>query len=128
MIHVDTSALIGAFTGPRAAAPVLRHWLQDGERLGVSTLVLYEWWRGPRSREELADQETFLPAAGACPFTRREAEIAAEIYRRVKRPRHREVDLAIAACAIANGAALWTLNPRDFADVPGLDLLAPSPR
>jgi predicted nucleic acid-binding protein len=28
----------------------------------------------------------------------------------------------IAACAIVRGAALWTLNPRDFDDIPGLKL------
>jgi predicted nucleic acid-binding protein len=122
MIHLDTSALIAALTGPRPAAPALRSWISDGERLGVSTLVLYEWWRGPRSPQELADQETMLPAAGAVPFTRREAELAAVVYRRLKRPRQRELDIAIAACAIANGAALWTLNPRDFRDIPGLEL------
>jgi predicted nucleic acid-binding protein len=33
------------------------------------------------------------------------------------------VDLAIAACAIVHGAALWTLNPQDFKDVPGLELV-----
>jgi predicted nucleic acid-binding protein len=122
MIHLDTSSLVAALTGPRSAAPALRRWIHDGERVGVSTLVLYEWWRGPRSRQELSDQETFFPAAAAAVFTRREAEVAAEIYRRVKRARQREIDIAIAACAIANGAALWTLNPRDFQDIPGLDL------
>jgi predicted nucleic acid-binding protein len=40
----------------------------------------------------------------------------------VKRPRQRQADLAIAACAIRHGASLWTLNPADFADVPGLSL------
>jgi predicted nucleic acid-binding protein len=114
--------LIAALTGPRPAAPRLREWLRDGERLGVSTLVLYEWWRGPRSHMELADQETFLPAAAAFAFTRREARIAADIYRRVTRSRSREIDIAIAACAIANDAALWTLNPLDFQDIPGLEL------
>ena len=33
-----------------------------------------------------------------------------------------DVDLAIAACAIEWGAALWTLNRSDFDDVPGLTL------
>jgi predicted nucleic acid-binding protein len=32
--------------------------------------------------------------------------------------------MAIAACAIANGASLWTLNPDDFAGIPGLTLVA----
>ena len=31
--------------------------------------------------------------------------------------------LAIAATAIAQNAALWTLNRADFADIPGLRLL-----
>jgi predicted nucleic acid-binding protein len=33
------------------------------------------------------------------------------------------VDLAIAACALANGAAFWTLNRADFRDIAGLRLL-----
>jgi predicted nucleic acid-binding protein len=33
------------------------------------------------------------------------------------------MDLAIAACAIGHGAGLWTLNPDDFRDVPGLVLV-----
>jgi predicted nucleic acid-binding protein len=40
----------------------------------------------------------------------------------VKRPRGREIDLAIAACALQDGAALWTLNTADFRDVPELRL------
>jgi len=42
----------------------------------------------------------------------------------VRRPRGREVDLAIAACAIVHGARLWTLNRDDFTDIPDLDLIA----
>jgi predicted nucleic acid-binding protein len=38
------------------------------------------------------------------------------------RVRGREIDLAIAACALTLGARLWALNPRDFRDLPGLDL------
>ena len=48
--------------------------------------------------------------------------IAANVYRRASRARGREVDIAIAACAIAHRAHLWTLNPDDFRDIPGLDL------
>ena len=122
MIHVDTSALVTALTGPRTAAPTLRRFVADGIRLGVSTIVLYEWWRGPRQREELVDQELLLPSRAAFTFGIREAAMAAEIYGRVKSPRRREIDIAIAACALAQGAALWTLNPQDFRDIPGLEL------
>jgi predicted nucleic acid-binding protein len=56
------------------------------------------------------------------PFGPHEASVAAGLSRAVSRPRGRELDLAIAASAISWGAALWTLNRRDFEDVPELDL------
>ena len=46
-----------------------------------------------------------------------------DLYRKIKRPRGRELDIAIAACAIAHQAQLWTLNPNDFKDIPNLKLL-----
>lgn len=124
MIHVDTSALIAALTGSRRSAFVLRGFISDGLRLGLSTPVLYEWLRGPRNAAELAAQEILLPSRDAFSFGLDEAALAADLYRRMTRPRGREMDIAIAACAIANNAALWTLNPGDFADVPGLTLAA----
>ena len=47
-----------------------------------------------------------------------------------ERPRGREIDIAIAACAIAHDAQLWTVNADDFKDIPNLKLLrfAPPPR
>ena len=51
------------------------------------------------------------------------ADYAARLYRSVRRPRGRAIDLAVAACALTAGAALWTLNPGDFADVPALRLV-----
>jgi len=95
------------------------------EPVAIATLVLYEWLRGPRSEEEIIDQEALLPAARAVPFAAGEALLAARLYRRVPRARTRELDLGIAACALAHGARLWTLNPSDFADVPDLTLFDP---
>jgi predicted nucleic acid-binding protein len=123
VIHLDTSALIDALTGPRRSAPALRAVLDRGERIAISSLVLYEWLRGSRHDRELAHQEALLPAADAWPFGPREAALAAELYRSVPRARRRELDLAVAACALASGATLWTLNAGDFRDVPGLPLL-----
>ena len=122
MIHLDTSVLIDALTGPRRSANALRGVLERGERIGIATLVLYEWMRGPRRDVELAHQEALLPSATALPFGPREATLAAELYRVVPRARQRELDLAVAACALTWGAALWTLNPADFRDIPGLGL------
>jgi len=89
----------------------------------VPALVLYEWLRGPRLPEELADQDALFPADTAVAFGAREAALAADLYRAVKRPRGREIDLAIAACALAWGADLWTLNRADFGDIPSLTVL-----
>ncbi len=85
-------------------------------------MVLYEWLRGPRLPVELALQESMLPSEAALPFEVTDARISAELYRSVPRARSREVDLAIAACAIRHEAELWTLNRADFAGIPGLRL------
>ncbi len=122
MIHLDTSVLVDALTGRRRSARELRRVVEQGERIAISTLVLYEWLRGPRVEVELADQEALCPADQAVSFGPREAARAGQLYRSVPRSRGREFDLCVAACALVNGAALWTLNSGDFRDVPGLRL------
>ena len=122
MILLDTSVLIDALTGGRRSAPALRRTIESGERVALTALVLYEWQRGRRQPEELVAQEALWPSNAAIAFGPEEATMAASLYRIVKAPRGREMDLAIAACAIRWSASLWTLNVRDFHDVPGLDL------
>ena len=125
MIHLDTGSLVDALTGQQRSAAGLRAFIAAGERVSFSTLVLYEWRRGPRLPDELRAQEALFPATEAAPFGAAEAALASDLYRRLRRPRGREIDLAIAASAILQDAALWTLNPRDFADIPGLRLAEP---
>jgi predicted nucleic acid-binding protein len=103
----------------------VRAAIADGERVAFSSIVLYEWLRGPRLPGELAAQEALFPRKAAVAFGDEEAAQAAALYGRVRRARGREVDLAVAACAVTHGARLWTLNWRDFADVPGLELYTP---
>jgi predicted nucleic acid-binding protein len=125
VILLDTSALIDTFTGTRRSAPAVRAAVERGERLVLATLVLYEWLRGPRTTEELADQEVILPREQALPFGTAEAARAAELYRSLRSPRGRELDLAIAACALCWDARLWTRNVDDFRDIPGLKVSRP---
>lgn len=127
MIILDTSVLIDALTGPKRSAAALRRAIADGERIEIPSLALFEWLRGPRVIPELEAQEALFPRRQAASFGHREAGIAAELYAQVARPRGREIDLAIAACAIARAGALWTLNRGDFDDLPGLDLYTPPP-
>jgi predicted nucleic acid-binding protein len=125
VIHLDTSLLVDALTGRRRSEPALTRTAERGERMRMSTLVLYEWLRGPRTEDEIQDQEALFPAESTVPFGAAEALIAGRLYRGTPRARQRALDLAIAACALAHAASLWTLNPDDFRDVPGLLLYAP---
>ena len=122
-VHLDTSALIDALAGPRRSLDALIDLTTDGHRLALSSIVLYEWLRGPRIRAELVAQEELFPRHTALPFGPPHAALAAALYASVRRPRGREIDLAIAAVALADGAALWTLNRQDFSDIPDLRLI-----
>lgn len=126
MIVLDTSVLIDTLTGPRRSAPAFRAAIATGDRFLLPCLVLYEWLRGPRRREELEAQEALLPREQAIPFGAEEAALAARLYEELPRARGREIDLAIAATAIAQSAQLWTLNRTDFRDIRDLDLFDPS--
>lgn len=122
MTLLDTSVLIDSLSGPKRSARALRSAIEQGERLLLPSLVLYEWLRGPRSQAEIAAQEALFPAHTAVVFGAQEASLGAKLYRSLKRPRGREIDIGIAACAITRDAALWTLNEVDFRDIPQLRL------
>ena len=124
-VVVDTSVLIESLTDQRRYRHEFERAIAAGTVLLLPSLVLYDWLRGPRLPAELAVQEALLPAASAVPFGPTEAAQAAALYATVPRPRGREIDLAIAACAIAWEVPLWTLNSADFADIPGLSLWTP---
>ena len=125
MIVIDTSVLIDALTGLKRSGLAVRTALDEAEPILLPALVLYEWLRGPRIAEELALQESLFPAESAIPFDKEQAKVSADLYRSVRRARTREVDLAIAACALVHDARLWTLNRADFRDVPGVQLYGP---
>jgi predicted nucleic acid-binding protein len=76
----------------------------------------------------LALQESLFPARSAIPFGAEDAIVSADLYRKVRRALNRQVDLAIAACALVRDARLWTLNRAGFRDVPGLRLYATAPK
>ena len=122
-IHLETSALVAALSGPRDAFDRLHAFVEESHRMQLSTIVLYEWLRGPRTVAELRVQEELFPRAQAVPFDADATAQAAALYAQLRRPRGRDLDLAVAACALAHEAALWTLNPGDFSDVPGLKLV-----
>ena len=123
IVHVDTSALVDALTGPRRSLDTLVDLTRQGHRLMLSSIVLYEWRRGPRTRVELTAQEELFPSESAVTFGAAEAVVASRLYKAVPRARGREIDIAVAACALVADAAMWTLNPADFRDIPDLRLV-----
>ena len=80
MIHLDTSVLVDALSGPRRSAARLRDLIDARERISISTLALFEWLRGPRIPQELAAQDQLFPKREAVPFGSDEAELAADLY------------------------------------------------
>lgn len=85
VIHLDTSVLIDALTGPRRSAAALWSAIVRGERVRLAPLVPYEWQRGPRLPEELTAQEALVPAKTALVFGPEESSIASALYREVPR-------------------------------------------
>ena len=129
IIHLDTSVLIDILTRTHPLLSAYEATAAAGHRITISTVALYEWARGPRTTVELEDRLRFFPDHDIVAFGIVEAQRAGRIYREVGRGRGREFDIAIAASAIEQGAALWTVNPDDFKDIPDLQLyVAPRKR
>lgn len=122
-VHVDTSALVDALTGPRRSLDRLIELTDAGHRLAISSLVFAEWLRGPRTKTDLNAQEMLFPSEAVVPFGAAEAALAAKLHAHAPRSIGRDIELAIAACALANGAAILTLIPDDFRDIPGLKIV-----
>lgn len=122
---LDKSFLIDALTDSKRQVPALCPGIDRGERMSIPSVVLYEWLRGPRSTQELVAQDVLLPSKRAIDFGPEEARVAASLYQRVGRPRSREIDLAIAACAIVHVAEVGTLNQNDIDDISGLHVWCP---
>jgi len=89
----------------------------------MPAVVLYEWLRGPRLKEELHFCEELFPEDEAVVFGVPEARVASRLYKAARRARGREIDLVIAATALIREAELWTLNHDDFRDIPRLTLI-----
>ena len=58
--------------------------VEQGHRVVLSSLVLYEWLRGPRKIAELSAQEEIVPREAVIPFDVEAAALAAELYTRVR--------------------------------------------
>jgi len=101
----------------------------------ISTITLAELSVGPlvaRTAEERQARQAHLQQAEAdfdpLPFDEAAArafgQVAASLRRAGRKTAARAYDAMIAAIAIANGLAVYTCNPDDFAGIDGLDVIA----
>ena len=100
----------------------------------ISTITLAELSVGPLvadTDEQREARQAHLQQAEAdfdpIPFdaaaARAFGKVAASLRRSGRKPAARSYDAMIAAIALANGLALYTANPADFADIDGLTVI-----
>jgi predicted nucleic acid-binding protein len=120
VFHVDTDFLIFAVSVRGPERRRLAKLLASESPVEASSIVWYEFARGPRTPEQLAVARELLAEDGIIPFSEQLAEAAADQFRRLGSPRKRAADIAIGVVARSRGAVLLTRNSRDFAGVDGL--------
>ena len=101
----------------------------------ISAVTLAELSVGPlvaKSDEERAARQSHLqqaesdfePLAFDANAARAFGQVAASLRRTGRKPAARAYDAMIAATAIANGLPLFTCNPKDFAFIDNLEVIA----
>ena len=127
MVVLDTSVIIDHLRLQKAQAESrLMRFVRERpkESLALSMSSIQELYEGQSTRDAVKEQ--FLLATIAplkiLPYTYEAAKLAGEIARDLPRPIEL-ADAAIAAIAVVNGYALYTLNKKDFMGIDGLALV-----
>lgn len=126
MVIVDTSVVIDYLRQEDKTATPFETLVRSAGRdaLGISILTVQELFAG-RSMDDKKNQDflaVFLVSVRIFPYNLDVAKKAGELSRLLGK-RCGFVDPAIAATAIINKAQLATLNSKDFAGIPNLELL-----
>ena len=128
MILLDTNAVIAGLNDrPKKVADGIAARMQAGDRIAVSSIVVFELWFGigkSRNRQGNIDQlQRFLAGAiEVLPFDETDAAAAGEV--RAALAAHGTpigpYDVLIAGQALRHKATLVTANTREFKRVKGL--------
>jgi predicted nucleic acid-binding protein len=92
--------------------------------LSVGPLVANDSERAARVARLQQVESDFDPLPFDAPAARAFGRVAASLRQAGRKPAARAYDAMIAAIAVANGLPLYTCNPRDFAGIDGLDVVA----
>ncbi len=92
--------------------------------LSVGPLVANDSERAARMARLQQVESDFDPLPFDAPAARAFGRVAASLRQAGRKPAARAYDAMIAAIAVANDLPLYTCNPRDFAGIDGLDVVA----
>jgi predicted nucleic acid-binding protein len=92
--------------------------------LSVGPLVAHDSERAARMARLQQVESDFDPLPFDAPAARAFGRVAASLRQAGRKPAARAYDAMIAAIAVANDLPLYTCNPRDFAGIDGLDVVA----
>ena len=92
--------------------------------LSAGPLVAHDSERAARMARLQQVESDFDPLPFDAPAARAFGRVAASLRQAGRKPAARAYDAMIAAIAVANGLPLYTCNPRDFAGIDGLDVVA----
>jgi tRNA(fMet)-specific endonuclease VapC len=132
-VILDSSVLVAAERGRLSGADIAR--AAPGAAFYVAPPVVAEVAYGVHRAEtpaRKAARAAFLSRVKSIPCLRIDgavgevfAGVAASLDARGRPAAHRANDLWIAALALRHGMGVMTLNAKDFADIPGLEVLVP---
>ncbi len=125
MVILDTSIIIDHLRriGSGKTALVRVAETVSKENLALSVISVQELYEG-RSTKDRHKEEHLLATITPLrimPYIYEVAHCAGMLARDIRRPIEL-ADAAIAATALVNGAAIYTLNKKDFEHIPGLEL------
>lgn len=120
---LDTSVAIHLRDGDPEVGLKVRA-LRDAILFSMITLVELEaGLRGPEAEARSSRLAIVMQSVHARPFDERDAAAYGRIVNVVGFSRRKVLDRMIAAQALVDGATLVTMNPADFREIPGLDLI-----
>ncbi len=111
MIHLDANFLVGVIQSEQPLKQV-QEWSESGQYINMSSIAWAEFLSGPVTEAETMEARSLIDSIDA--FGERDAYVAADLFNQTGRRSRSLPDCMIAAVSIRCGAALATINSRDF--------------